>query len=810
MAGINQPSTWQGKSLMPLVAGRDRSIHRDTVLIEHLWEFENIPPSEGVRTKDWKYFRYINDKSSEELYHLSSDPKEINNLATNSEYKDVLMEFRAKNDQLGQRFADPYSGIPNGLTVEFIREPKLTKIMDSRPEFSWIVPKEAITQKAYQILISSKRELAEMNIGDVWNSGQVRSSQSSNIELEGDLEPNTEYFWKIRIFDKDNRLSEYSKIQEFTTGEYGKSITTDNIIRSERLRPQIFYKNADGSYFADFGRDAFGALELELHVTKKKNITVRFGEKLLDGKIDQNPGGTIRYLAVELKLSPKKDSYLIPLKADKRNTKPAAISLPEAFPVIMPFRYVEIEGIEELRSTNLIQRVFFSYFDESSSSFSSSNEILNQVWDLCKYSIKATSFSSYYIDGDRERIPYEADAYLNQLCHYSVDNEYAIARKTIEYLMDHPTWPTEWQLHMALMVYEDYMYTGNKELIEKYYEQLKVKSLMALANVQELISTHSPNHNAKLIAKLGFADTTTRLKDIVDWPQKGGFGGVQGETDDFEFKPINTVINSFYYRNMVILSEFADLLEKTDEALDFSLRAMKSKNAINKELFNKEMGFYVDGQGSDHASVHANMLPLAFDIVPEAYKSKVAAYVKSRGMACSVYGAQYLMEALYNAGEADYALELLCSTSKRSWYNMIKSGSTITMEAWDMIYKPNSDWNHAWGAVPANIIPRGLWGIKPLTPGFGLVSFKSQMGKLNQSTIIQPTIKGQIKAEYIRKSARLTSYIIELPANMAGEFLMEFDRNAVVSLNGQSVNMAFGLIRLNPGINQIEIKINSF
>ncbi|NDD49049.1 MAG: hypothetical protein EBZ28_04215, partial [Alphaproteobacteria bacterium] len=49
-------------------------------------------------------------------------------------------------------------------------------------------------------------------------------------------------------------------------------------------------------------------------------------------------------------------------------------------------------------------------FDESASSFDSSDEVLNQIWDFCKYSMKATSFCGYYVDGDRERIPYEADA----------------------------------------------------------------------------------------------------------------------------------------------------------------------------------------------------------------------------------------------------------------------------------------------------------------------------------------------------------------------------------------------------------------
>ena len=127
-----------------------------------------------------------------------------------------------------------------------------------------------------------------------------------------------------------------------------------------------------------------------------------------------------------------------------------------------------------------------------------------------------------------------------------------------------------------------------------------------------------------------------------------------------------------------------------------------------------------------------------------------------------------------------------------------------------MKYKPNADWNHAWGAVPANIIPRGLWGIQALTPGYGLVSIQPQMGSLKYSSIILPTIKGQIKTEYTKRDAQLTIYTIDLPANMAGEFKMDFSKNTVVSLNGEAVILSFGSIRLNPGLNKIEIKTNSF
>ncbi|WP_167607719.1 family 78 glycoside hydrolase catalytic domain [Maribellus sediminis] len=818
LAGVEAPNAWQGKSLMPLVTGKEESIGRDTILIEHLWEFENIPPSEGVRTNEWKYLRYINDKSLEELYNLKDDPKEINNLAGNPKYEKVLLEFRAKNDELGRRYADPYSGIPSGLTVELIREPSKTLINDSKPEFGWIVPQEAGIQKAYQVLVSSSKELANKNIGDVWNSGQVRSNKSVNIELDSEaLKPNTTYFWKVRIFDKDNRLSEYSAVQEFKTGSFKGKSTSQNFFQIEHIKPAEYRKNTDGSYFLDFGKAAFGTLEINYQPEKAETLTIRLGEKLLEDKIDQNPGGTIRYQQVQLKVTPEKTNYIVELIPDERNTNEFAVALPDSFPVIMPFRYVEIEGVEDTFEPDKVnQLAYFNYFDYSTSSFLSSNPILNQVWDLCKYSMKATTFAGYYVDGDRERIPYEADAYLNQLSHYSVDNEYAIARKTIEYFFENkPTWPTEWQLHVAMMMYQDYMYTGNTELIELYYERLKAKTLMALEVEDGFISSKSPNHNGQFLLSLGFPDSTKFLTDIVDWPPEsnnfGGKGGYQkGERDGYVFERINTVVNGFYYHNMKIMAEFAAVLNKPDEALDFEYRAARVKKSINEQLFNEEKGYYVDGVGTDHASLHANMILLAFDVVPESRMKSAVEFVKSRGMACSVYGAQYLMEALYNAGEDEYALDLMTATNDRSWYNMIKIGSTITLEAWDMKYKTNADWNHAWGAAPANIIPRGMWGIRPVTPGFGSVEIKPQMGNLKSCSITLPTIRGQIKGEFKKVNNRLTLYSIDLPANMVGDFRVNLSSEDVLTVNGETLNPVFGSVRLNPGKNEIEIQVNSF
>jgi hypothetical protein len=175
-------------------------------------------------------------------------------------------------------------------------------------------------------------------------------------------------------------------------------------------------------------------------------------------------------------------------------------------------------------------------------------------------------------------------------------------------------------------------------------------------------------------------------------------------------------------------------------------------------------------------------------------------------MACSVYGSQYLLDGLYEAGEADYAFELLTSTGERSWWNMIRVGSTISLEAWDMKYKPNSDWNHAWGAAPANIISRRLWGIRPVAPGFSKAIIEPQPGKLEYSQITVPTIKGAIKATFNRTDAEKEVYTIELPGEIYADFVIPMEKFRSVHVNKKRASAAKGSVALKPGRYEIEIR----
>ena len=106
LAGIDIPAGYHGRSLVPIVTGDVGTLSRDAVLIEHLWEFPDIPSSEGVRTDEWKYLRYVDDPSIEELYDLRKDPWEMNNLANATDHQETKAELRARLEQLTTRYSD--------------------------------------------------------------------------------------------------------------------------------------------------------------------------------------------------------------------------------------------------------------------------------------------------------------------------------------------------------------------------------------------------------------------------------------------------------------------------------------------------------------------------------------------------------------------------------------------------------------------------------------------------------------------------------------------------------------------------------
>ena len=99
---------------------------------------------------------------------------------------------------------------------------------------------------------------------------------------------------------------------------------------------------------------------------------------------------------------------------------------------------------------------------------------------------------------------------------------------------------------------------------------------------------------------------------------------------------------------------------------------------------------------------------------------------------------------------------------------MIKVGSTVTLEAWDAKFKPNLDWNHAWGSAPANIIPRRLMGVMPLEAGWSRLQIKPQIGSLAWAEAKVPTIRGQVEVR-AEQSDKQYTLAVSVPTGCVAE-----------------------------------------
>lgn len=501
-----------------------------------------------------------------------------------------------------------------------------------------------------------------------------------------------------------------------------------------RQAPASIITNDHGRVFVDFGKAAFGWLEL---VPPKGFTGGVYQVSLAEARHEDNTtdtwkGGSIRcWNSAATTISAADSVHRVKMPPNRKNTyfagNPPPVKLRPETGVVMPFRYVEFYALPFEITPRTIRRAMVHYpIDMSESSFECSNRALVDVYDLCKYTILATSFAGLYVDGDRERVPYEADAYINQLSHYAISSDRALARASHEYLLRHPTWPTEWKQHSIMMAWADWMWSGSIESAGRHYGILKEKLLLERSREDGLLaSPPDPLVGARA--------------DIIDWPPR--------ERDGYVFCPASSVVNAFHYLNLRQMADIAKALGKNEDASFFAEHAGKVRLAYRRTFRDRHDGLYVDGEGTRHKSLHANVAALAFGLAEENEYKTLADYIIAKGMKCSVYFAQYLLEALFIAGRDREAIALMTAHGNRSWLGMIEQGSTMTLEAWNMEAKPNLDWNHAWGTPPLNIIARFVLGVKPLDPGFAKVEVRPQTGDLEYVRGTVPTVQGPVTVE---------------------------------------------------------------
>ena len=117
------------------------------------------------------------------------------------------------------------------------------------PRFSWeiISPEKTTRQSAYHILVADTPEKLKNNIGNIWDSGVIKSDQSSQVEFKSALlSAEKKYYWKVKVVNQSGRETLWSGIASWQMGllasaDWDKAtwISFENLPDSMRVVPGV-------------------------------------------------------------------------------------------------------------------------------------------------------------------------------------------------------------------------------------------------------------------------------------------------------------------------------------------------------------------------------------------------------------------------------------------------------------------------------------------------------------------------------------------------------------------------------------------
>jgi hypothetical protein len=315
----------------------------------------------------------------------------------------------------------------------------------------------------------------------------------------------------------------------------------------------------------------------------------------------------------------------------------------------------------------------------------------------------------------------------------------------------------EWGRAFILVPWQQFDFTGDVELLGKYYTPMK--SYVAY------LGSRSTNH----IVSHGLGD----WYDIGPSPP-----GVA------QLTPISLTATAFYFYDTWILSRVAALLGKSQESREFGEHAEEIRKAFNARFFDSATGQYATG------SQCANAIPLVMNIAEPADRPRIVANiiddVRRRGNALTAgdVGYRFLLRALADAERSDVIFDINNQSEKPRYGYQLKQGATSLTEAWDA--GRSSSQNHFMLGQLMEWFYHDVAGIicDPEGPGFKRVIIKpSVVGDLTWVKGSYDSIHGTIRSDW-KRNAEVFTLDVTIPAGTSATVFVPARTSSEVTESG--------------------------
>ena len=536
-----------------------------------------------------------------------------------------------------------------------------------------------------------------------------------------------------------------------------------NIRVMERLRPVALFQKGD-VWVLDMGQNMVGLLEvtdLSSLLARKPNgcscdtVIFRYAETL-------NPDSTL-YTA-NLRSAECTDRYIATARRE--------LSWHPQF-VYHGFRYVEITGLPEGSKPTLKDFEGLVLYDEMQTTghFECSNEVMNAACRNAYWGIRG-NYRSMPTDcpqrdermgwtGDRTTGCYgESYIFDNHLlyakwlqdiedCQWENGSLSDVAPAYWRNYTDNMTWPGAF-ITVADMLFSRF---GDIEPIRRHYDAMR-RWMMHMRTC--------------------YLEDGIMVRDVYgDWCMPPESPEMIHSKDPTRITEAACISTPFYYHLCELMQGFAIWLDMDDDALFFQREKDTVAKAYNARYLDTITGRYANN------TVTANILPLAFGMVPRQYEDKVFQNVVDKTMgdfgghvSTGVVGIQQLMRTLTDYGRGDLAFRLATNDTYPSWGYMWRRGATTIWELWngDTGDPSMNSGNHVM--LLGDLIQweyEYLAGIRPIGAGLSPIGLiPHPMGGLDYVDCSFRSVRGLIESRWRRRGDRF-EWDIVIPPNTTAE-----------------------------------------
>ena len=522
------------------------------------------------------------------------------------------------------------------------------------------------------------------------------------------------------------------------------SITFDNASFGDPIsgvRKAGYYQYATGNtpsvYVVDMGVNMAGWAKITVSGTAGTLISLRYAEHL-------NNDGTIE--TVDLRGAQATDTYIL---------KGGGTEVWQPRFTYHGFRYVEITGFPTVPTVNNIKGEIVQSNYPMESSFTCSNSLINDIYQMYRRSQRSNTMSIPTDCPSRdERMAAGADAYLTaesaclsfdmvsfyEKCFNDVDDAESIDG-TVPDVFPNYSFPnfsdTPWMSQRILIPWEVYMATGDKDILAKHYDKMK----LAISHLQALAGS-----------------------DYLGTPAANGDWVPAGATESKAF-----FADAYFYRNAVLMAKIAGELGNTSDQATYNTLARNIQNAFNASYF-KSNSYYGNNTQA------GNAVALDFDIVPADYRNNVLNSLvnniqsNNNHVTTGILGTKAMMQVLWREDRSDVAFALMNQTTYPSWGYMLNNGPGTLWERWNSdqaIGSGMNSFNHVmFGGGPGAWIYKGIAGISPIKPGYSEILIKPEIvGGLTSASGSVKTVKGFVTTSWTKVSNGELNLNVTLPVN---------------------------------------------